>query len=43
VARFAGITLVTLAIASAASYHVIAYYVAWQHNPNAIAAFQRKP
>ena len=43
VARVAGITLVTLAIAAAATYHVIAYYVAWQHNPDAVATFQRKP
>lgn len=43
VARYAGIALVTLAIATAASYHVIAYYVAWQHNPDAVATFQRKP
>ena len=43
VARVAGITLVTLAIATAVSYHVIAYYVAWQHNPDAVATFQRKP
>ena len=43
VARAAGITLVTLAIATAATYHIIAYYVAWQHNPGTVATFQRKP
>jgi MFS family permease len=43
VARVFGITLITLAIAIAATYHVIAYYVAWQHNPKTVATFQRKP
>lgn len=43
VARVFGITLIILAIALAATYHVIAYYVAWQHNPKTVATFQRKP
>ena len=43
VARTFGITLVTLAIACAATYHIIAYYVAWQHSPKTVATFQRKP
>jgi hypothetical protein len=43
VARFAGITLITLAITCAATYHLISYFVAWQHNPQAVATFQRKP
>lgn len=43
VARFAGVTLIVIAIASAVTYHLISYYVAWQHNPDAVATFQKNP
>lgn len=43
VARVAGVTLISFAIASAVTYHMISYFVAWQHNPDTVATFQRKP
>lgn len=43
VARFAGIMFIVIAIASAVSYHMISYFVAWQHSPDTVATFHRKP
>jgi MFS family permease len=43
VARFAGVTFIVIAIATAVTYHMISYFVAWQHNPDTVATFQRKP
>lgn len=43
IARFVGVTLITVAISSTVGYHLVSYFVAWQHNPPAVATFQRNP
>lgn len=43
VARFVGITLMSLALVTAVTYHLVSYYVAWQHDPTTISKFHYKP
>jgi len=43
VARTIGIALVTGAIVCSATYHLVSYFVAWEHNPTTTSTFQRKP
>lgn len=42
VARYAGVALVSVAIASAVTYHVASYFVAWHDSPATTTAFQQK-